>query len=103
MPTASTTLSVGNGISREQNTISFDLHTHFQAKRKEFCAEVIELTNLLNKFLILDNYYYYYCCFIYTEHTAFVLMCSCRTQAQIYFVENILLMGKTFLKNRLHI
>jgi len=97
MPTVSTAYSFGNGISREQNTISFDLHTHFQAKRKEFCTEVTELTNLLNRFLILDNYYYYcyYICFTSTQHIAFLLLCSWGTQAQMYFAENILLMGKT--------
>jgi hypothetical protein len=85
MPTVSTARAVCNGIRREQNTISFDLHTHLKAKRKEFCAQVIELTNLLNRFLILDNYYYFYCysCLIYTEHIAFLLLCSWRAQAQM--------------------
>jgi len=95
MPTIGTEHSVCNGIRRQQNTVSFDLHTHFQAKRKEFFAEVIELTNLLNRFLILDNYCSY-SCFIYTEYIAFLLLCSWRSQAQMYFVEHILLMGKTF-------
>ena len=104
MPAVSTAHVVCNGIRREQNTISFDLHTHLKAKRKEFCAEVIELTNLLNRFLILENYYYYYCYsyLIYTGHIAFLLLCSWRTYVQMYSVESILLIGKMFYKNRLH-
>jgi len=86
MPTVSTAHAVSNGMRGEQNTISFDLHTHLKAKKeKEFCTQVIELTNLLNRFLILENYYYFYCynCLIYTEHIAFLLLCSWRAQAQM--------------------
>jgi hypothetical protein len=68
-------------------------------------AQDSQTTNLLNRFLMLDNCYYYYChsCFIYTELTSFLFLPSWRTEAQLNFIKNILLMGKSLRINRLHI
>lgn len=84
--------------SEESRTQFLMTYIHFSRQKERNSAR----KSYSFRFIILENYYCYYCRsrFIYTEHISFLLLCSWRTQTQVYFVQNILPWEKVLKKKK---